>query len=146
MILMMEWVDEGLEILTEEECRALLATATVGRVAITVGALPVVLPVNFGLLDGDVVFVTGDGIKLRAAVDNTVVGFEVDEIDALAESGWSVMAVGNARLVTDTDEIARIRATGVRPWVRGGRDSWVRIWVSFLSGRRISPAVVENAG
>lgn len=39
----MEFVHEGLEILSEEECRSLLAGADVGRVAVTVGALPAVL-------------------------------------------------------------------------------------------------------
>ncbi len=135
----MEWVDEGLEILSEEACRELLATASVGRVAVTLSALPIVLPVNFGMLDGDVVFATGDGLKLRAALDEAVVGFEVDEIDPLAETGWSVLVVGPARLVTDPDEIARIRALGVRPWVRGAGGHWVRIVGTFLSGRRISP-------
>jgi nitroimidazol reductase NimA-like FMN-containing flavoprotein (pyridoxamine 5'-phosphate oxidase superfamily) len=87
MIVGMEFVDEGLEILTEDESRELLATAVVGRVAISVGALPVVLPVNFGVLDGDVVFATGEGLKLRSAMDDTMVGFEVDDIDPVAETG-----------------------------------------------------------
>jgi nitroimidazol reductase NimA-like FMN-containing flavoprotein (pyridoxamine 5'-phosphate oxidase superfamily) len=144
MIVGMEFVDEGLEILTEDESRELLATAVVGRVAISVGALPVVLPVNFGVLDGDVVFATGEGLKLRSAMDDTVVGFEVDDIDPVAETGWSVLVVGTARLVTDADEVVRIKELGVRPWVRRGRDYWVRIEVSFISGRRISP-VAEPA-
>jgi nitroimidazol reductase NimA-like FMN-containing flavoprotein (pyridoxamine 5'-phosphate oxidase superfamily) len=50
--------EDGLEVLSEEECRALLAQCEVGRVAITSGALPSILPVNFALLDGDIVFMT----------------------------------------------------------------------------------------
>ena len=39
----------GLEVLDRDECLRLLGTATLGRVGITFGALPVVLPVNFRL-------------------------------------------------------------------------------------------------
>jgi hypothetical protein len=37
-------VDDGLEILGEDDCRALLATQQVGRVVVTLGAIPAVLP------------------------------------------------------------------------------------------------------
>ncbi len=36
----------GLEVLEREECLRLLAGATIGRLGITIGTLPVVLPVN----------------------------------------------------------------------------------------------------
>ena len=133
----MEWIDEGLEILSEEQCQELLSEVGVGRVGITIGALPVVLPINYGLIDGDIVFATTDGTKLDAAVRNAVVAFEVDSIDDLAEKGWSVLVVGTAHEVTDPDEIERIAGLGVRPWVGGQRDRWVRIERSVVTGRRI---------
>ena len=42
----------GLRVLTREECLALLATAEIGRIAISARALPVILPVRFAM-DGD---------------------------------------------------------------------------------------------
>jgi hypothetical protein len=39
-------VDNGLEILSPEECRDLLRLGEVGRVAVTVAALPAIFPVN----------------------------------------------------------------------------------------------------
>lgn len=46
----------GLEILRAEECHQLLSSAAVGRVGVTMGALPTVLPVNF-LIDNDRILV-----------------------------------------------------------------------------------------
>ena len=71
----------GLEVLDRQECLRLLATATIGRIGITLGALPVILPVNFRLVDDRIVFRTGVGTKLDAATCNTIVAFEVDAVD-----------------------------------------------------------------
>src|SRR6187200_2130512 len=65
-----------LESLSEEECYYLLATSSIGRVGISVRALPEVLPVNYAVLDGDVIIRTGAGTKLDAALTNAVVAFE----------------------------------------------------------------------
>jgi hypothetical protein len=51
-------VDEDLEPLTEDHARGLLATGEVGRVGITIGALPAIFPVNYWLTDGTIVFRT----------------------------------------------------------------------------------------
>ncbi len=74
----MEIDRNGLEVLNREECLRLLRHATLGRVAITSGALPQVLPVNFRLFGDRIVFRTGLGTKLDAATSNNVVAFEVD--------------------------------------------------------------------
>lgn len=130
-------IDHGLEILPEEECRALLGQAALGRVAITLGALPAVLPVNFAVQDGDILFLTGEGTKLRAALHRAVVAFEVDDFDPARRSGWSVLAVGVAEEVTDEEELARAGQLRLAPWAGGDRTRWIRIRPEFLSGRRI---------
>lgn len=38
-------IDEGLELLDDTECRALLATVPIGRVAVTTNGLPAMFPV-----------------------------------------------------------------------------------------------------
>jgi uncharacterized protein len=97
--------DDGLELLSEAECHDLLAHHAVGRVAVTVGGLPAVFPVNYVVVDGDIVFKTGEGTKLSAALRHAVVAFQVDEIDRLYHEGWSVLAVGTAEVVTDPDDL-----------------------------------------
>jgi len=133
--------DEGLDLLTEPECYDLLASGSVGRVGVTVGALPVILPVNYRTVDRDVVFRTSPGTKLRAALDHAVIAFEVDALDERRRSGWSVLIVGRAHEVVDPREVAQLDALGLEPWAGdGGRDRWVRLHPEFVSGRRISQA------
>ena len=60
------------------ECIALLGSVQVGRVGVTIDALPAVLPVNFVVWNGSIVFRTVPGTKLDAAAAGDVVAFEVD--------------------------------------------------------------------
>src|SRR5688500_14548904 len=112
----MEVDRNGLEVLDRDECLRLLATATIGRIAMTSGALPVVLPVNFRLIDASIVIRTGRGSKLEAATRNAVVAFEVDSFDQFSHSGWSVMATGVAREVTDPTQRDRLRRSHIPRW------------------------------
>src|SRR5258708_30353275 len=134
---MMPLTDNGLELLTPEECHDLLARTGVGRVGVTIAALPAIFPVNHGSLDEDIVFLTGEGTKLRAAVDRAVVAFQVDQFDLATGTGWSVLAVGIATEITDPEELAAARRLGLRPMARGVRTHFVRIRPEFVSGRRI---------
>ena len=131
----MDLSEAGLVILSEEECAALVATRQIGRVGVTLGALPVILPVNYGVIDDDVVFATAEGTKLRAAADRAVVAFEVDDFDAVDQRGWSVLIVGRAREVGDPEELDRVRSLHLQPWAGGTRDRFIRISTEFMSGR-----------
>src|SRR5204862_2980903 len=96
----------GLEILDRAACVRLLGTVSLGRVGITVGALPTILPINFRI-DGDrILFRSGVGTKLDAATRGAVVAFEADDFDPLYHSGWSVVVTGVAREVSDPDDSA----------------------------------------
>ena len=61
-------VEDPLEVLNDDECLTLVASVAVGRVAVSIAALPTVFPVNFALYDHRIVFRTGPGTKLDAAV------------------------------------------------------------------------------
>ena len=128
---------EGLEILSDDECHTLLEIGRIGRVAVTVGDVSVIFPVNYALLDGDIVFRTSSGTKLAAAMRRATVSFEVDRIDAVFEDGWSVLVVGTAVEVDDDKELERVRGLELRTWAEGPREHVVRIRADFLSGRRI---------
>ncbi len=134
----MEVDRNGLEVLARAECLSLLAGATLGRVAVTSGSLPVVLPVNF-CLDGDqIVILTAEGSKLDAAAVNAVVAFEVDDFDSMYQSGWSVMVTGVAREVTDPAELARMHRVRVARWAPHGEGRYVTIATDRISGRRLA--------
>lgn len=133
-------VDDGLELLTEVECRERLAEADVGRVGISVGALPAIFPVNYAFLDGWILFRTAPGSKLAAAAGGAVVAFEVDDYQRADRSGWSVLAIGRAEVVHDLGVTFRVLAAQLEPWAAGMRSNIVRIDPEFVSGRRIRHA------
>jgi nitroimidazol reductase NimA-like FMN-containing flavoprotein (pyridoxamine 5'-phosphate oxidase superfamily) len=126
----------GLVILTRPECVELLKTASVGRIALSVGALPVVLPVNFGMLDDDIVLRTVPGSRLEAAARNAVVAFEVDRLEEPERDGWSVLVQGLASEIADPDEVDRARRVPLPPWL-GAHGVYLRIASRFMSGRRL---------
>ncbi|SDM35331.1 pyridoxamine 5'-phosphate oxidase family protein [Allokutzneria albata] len=128
----------NLEILEPAECLRLLGSAEIGRIAYTDEALPAVVPVNFLLHNGAIVFRTGQGGKLAAAVRNAVVAFEVDDVDSGTRTGWSVTAIGYARVVYDAGEWKALARLGLCTWAPGAHQSFVVIVPEILRGRRIS--------
>ena len=124
----------GLEVLDRESCLRLLRTATLGRIAITVGALSVILPITFTMVDDQIVFRTAPGTKLDAATQNAVVAFEVDDFDPLYHSGWSVAVTGVACEISDPSD-AMIRTTP--RWAPGADGRVVAIPLDRVSGRRL---------
>jgi len=130
--------------MSEAECRDLLATCEVGRIVLSLQAMPVALPVAYRLLGPDIVFRSAPGSKLTAAATNTVVGFEVDQLDSNTRSGWSVLVIGMSRLITSPDEIAGFEQTPIPEWLPGP-PHYVAIATQRISGRRLA-ATYDPAG
>jgi uncharacterized protein len=128
----------GFEALDEEECFGLLHRSSIGRVAVSMGAIPAIFLVNYHAMDRAIYFRTGEGTKLSAATRSAVVAFEIDEIDISYHHGWSVLAVGVADEVEDPVLLDRVRHFPLQPWAPGSRDHVVRIRPDFISGRRIT--------
>ena len=108
-------VDEGLELLTEDQARGLLATRETGRVGITVGALPAIFPVNYRLIDGSIVIRTAPGSRMSAGAESAVVAFEVDDYQLADRSGWSVLVVGRAKVIHDVAMACKALDAGLEP-------------------------------
>jgi len=125
-----------LEVLSEEECIDLLGRAHVGRVGVTVGAIPAIFPVHYAMLGRSVVFRTARGTKLEAALKHTVVAFEVDDVDESGSGGWSVLVVGMASKLTGhlLDEAL---ALPLDQWAPVGAEHVVTVAPDFVSGRRL---------
>ena len=131
--------------LTKSECFDLLAREHLGRVAFVDDLGPLVVPVNFVLDRHMVVFRTGEGTKLDAAVRGSRVAFEVDGADPAARTGWSVLVRGEAIEVTNPEELARLRTLRLDPWAPGVKTHYVRILPAVLTGRRIwAPSGASN--
>jgi nitroimidazol reductase NimA-like FMN-containing flavoprotein (pyridoxamine 5'-phosphate oxidase superfamily) len=137
------------EDLDEAECRRLLATAPIGRLGFTEGALPMIVPVHFVVRGDDVVICTLDGPKVRSAGRNDVVAFEVDSYDPDTREGWGVVVVGVTRLITDEADLAGLDALGFAPWSRQQGRHYFAVRMDSVRGRILTraeqPADLERA-
>jgi len=127
-----------IEVVSKEDCLALLGQAAIGRVAVSVGAIPEIFPVHFRLIDDAIFFQAVRGTKLHAASREAVVAFQVDEFDVDARRGWSVLVVGPSQEVTRPDEAVVARQQLDDGWVPGDPDHILRITPHRVSGRRIA--------
>lgn len=125
--------------LTADECLTLLAGAPMGRVVFTDRALPAIRPVNHIVDAGAVIIRSRLGGSIAATVGSprgVVVAYEADLIDPHEHTGWSVVATGTARLVTDPADKARYERL-LRPWVSMDADCVIRIEPQLLTGYRL---------
>jgi transcriptional regulator with XRE-family HTH domain len=124
--------------LSAEECWIRLSRHGVGRLAIDTPEGPTIVPLNYTVIDGAVMFRTASDTVPATAV-GAHVAFEVDHIDEALSQGWSVLIRGFARAVTDPDAVRRLTELAYSgPWAGGERDVWVRLEPVDTSGRRIT--------
>lgn len=124
--------------LSREECRELLRTRSVGRIAFHAGHGLRILPVNYVVHEDRVVFRTAAHGVIARSIRVADVAFEVDELDDQLRAGWSVLAVGRCERVTDPDQLATIaQAQSPTPWAAGERELHFAITWAGLSGRRL---------
>jgi nitroimidazol reductase NimA-like FMN-containing flavoprotein (pyridoxamine 5'-phosphate oxidase superfamily) len=136
---------QGIDVLDELDeatCLELLDASEIGRVVVSVGSLPAAFPVNIALHRKCLLFWTGQGTKLAAAVAGTVVAIEVDDVDTVSRSGWSVLAVGQSYVVSDPDVIAWAHERGLASWADGEPCDLhlVAVPLTMVSGRRVGVA------
>lgn len=126
----------GVRALSRTDCLMLLGSAAVGRLGVSVEALPAILPVNFVLTGDRVVFRTVPGTKLDATLARSVVAFEVDSYDASGAWGWSVLVRGIASEIVAPAELAEARALPLRAWpFADAVGRFVAVPITFVSGR-----------
>lgn len=123
-------------VIDEAQCIALIESTPIGRVGFTSDGAPLVLPVNFAMHEGAIVFRTLEGVKMAAAAEGQTVCFEVDQWDAGSKTGWSVVVRGTSTEVTDWAEIEQLENIGLTPW---SKEQWRKLWVKIvpteISGR-----------
>jgi nitroimidazol reductase NimA-like FMN-containing flavoprotein (pyridoxamine 5'-phosphate oxidase superfamily) len=124
-------------VLTDDECMALLRTNFLGRIGLSVSALPVVVPVNY-LVDGErIVICSEPGAKLEAARHGLVACLEIDEFDPLDHAGWSVLATGRLTEITAPEDLAVVQELPFRPWIPMSDPHFLSLSIELLSGRRL---------
>ncbi|HZT65516.1 MAG TPA: pyridoxamine 5'-phosphate oxidase family protein [Acidimicrobiales bacterium] len=132
----------GLDELTADECRRLLADNDLGRVAFAAEGRAHIFPVNYSSSGEAVVFRTSPGLKLDAMPLGRV-AFEIDGIDRGAGRAWSVVVQGVAHDITDAldDASQELRSATVVPLAPGERMHWIQIRADEVTGRsfRLAP-------
>lgn len=127
----------GLVEMTTEECWDRLRAAGAGRVAVSVGTTPDIFPVNYLIRDDEIVIRTEAGTKLAAATLMNAVAFEIDEIDPVAKTGWSVVVKGHGREATKIAELEALEELDMDPWVATPKPRWLVITPHEVTGRRV---------
>ncbi|MGH9051175.1 MAG: pyridoxamine 5'-phosphate oxidase family protein [Acidimicrobiia bacterium] len=136
------WLEE----LALEECVELLRREAVGRIAVVIDEFPVVLPVNYRLVEvGGLTWVA-----LRARPGSVIerapmnVAFEIDGIDPAHQQAWSVLVRGTLHHI-DPDAAGFRERFDPEPWLVAERDAWLRIEPFAISGRRLHASESEWA-
>jgi nitroimidazol reductase NimA-like FMN-containing flavoprotein (pyridoxamine 5'-phosphate oxidase superfamily) len=107
--------------LSERECWELLATASVGRLALSVRALPLIVPVQYYLDGRKLAVCLGHHELPERALDATVIAFAADSIDQVTRSGWLVQVQGRSviprglRIDTDCGWPAAAQVVEIEP-------------------------------
>jgi hypothetical protein len=132
-----------LDRLDEAECLRLIAPGGIGRIVYMGRYGLTVLPVNYKLHQGSILFRTGQdsptGEDLQTGIAHAEyqVAFEIDDIDPTAHEGWSVLIHGPAHQMTTDSERALVEESGVEPWGPGPKELAIRITPDRIAGRRL---------
>lgn len=132
--------ERGSELLSRTECRRLLARAA-GRVAhlgLVVDGQPVVIPVNYTMLDRDILLRLGPGTSLDELGRSPIVALEVDMVPPEGGEAWSVVVQGVGSPLEDPGALARAAGSGLSPLVPEPGHDYVQIRTGVLTGRRFS--------
>lgn len=124
---------EPVKELSREECWEYLKTATVARLAVSVGGEVDIFPINIHADGETVLFRTAPGTKLLELTVNSRVALEADahtEADA-----WSVVIKGTAREVQHQAEIDAADASPLDPWVPTLKYRYVKVVPTTMTGR-----------
>ena len=135
-------------VLGPSECLELLAQVEIGRIALSVDALPVILPVAFALVDEQIHFWSMQDSKLDAAVDNRVVAFESGAFEPEAGTGWSVLIQGMTQVLHESDSTTAPFQPPSQWDTSEDRHRMIRIQPRVITGQRIlimSPTPTSDA-
>lgn len=123
----------SMNILDVDECLVLLRWETIGRLGVPIpDSAPSVVPVNFALSHGTIVFRTDDGEKLDHLLGHQV-SFEVDRFDLFRRVGWSVLVQG----VAHEADPSIVDDVELESWLPGSMPHVIQIVPTSITGRRL---------
>jgi hypothetical protein len=136
--------DAWLEELSLDTCLHYLRENAVGRIAVVIDAFPVVLPVNYRLVETS----GRTWLAIRTRPGNVIeraplhVAFEIDAIDPIHQQGWSVLVRGTL-IHVDPTAAGFGERFDPHPWLLAERDAWLVIEPFAITGRQLHPEQTE---
>jgi hypothetical protein len=128
-------------------CLRLLGAHAVGRLCVLDGGYPAAFPVNYRLVfDTNGVPVIVLRVRPGSVLDvaGLNVGFQLDGLDSIDETGWSVLARGVLRDGQIEGAPDWLKYWDPRPWA-GPRGQWMYVPIAQVSGRQLLVTVAEWA-
>lgn len=126
----------GFVVLDRDACLARLALRRVAALAITEGALPLVLPALYVLSGEDMLVGAARSGILGRRLPNSVISLCVHNVDEDLLSGWTVTTTGWAEPVSSPAELSGAHA--LRQWTSDPASQVVvRVSTKHISGRQI---------
>lgn len=124
--------------LPRHQTESLVRAGSAGRVALCTTEGPYLVPVNYSVVDEAVVIRTTQDSFLATHAPGAMLAFEVDQFDYENHRGWSVVARGTARRITQIRELEHVMATWEpRTWADGQRCVFLYLPWQQLTGRRL---------
>jgi hypothetical protein len=122
----------------DKQCLALLGRTQLGRIALSLKAMPVVVPVRYTLDDGDLLFsVSGD--QLIRALHGNIAALQSDGFEEDSGQRWTVFATGPVRRVEGYEDFGLVVPSLSSAPVTADREEsgLFRLKPAILSGRWI---------
>lgn len=124
------------------DCWQLLETAEIARFAWNGPRGVSMVPVNYSIADGALWFRTTPYAEHAREAGGQWVAVEVDSLDPVERSGWSVVVRGVAEVIDPADVPDLL--IDLRVWPHGTRNLLVRVEPVEVTGRRLLPATGEG--
>lgn len=121
-------------ILSKEQCLDRLGETPVGRIGLSIGALPVIFPIQCTVVGNSVLFPTDKGSSLGVAASGAVVAFQADAHIPAEGLWWSVLLQGVATPLSAGETESYAALFSPSPWT-GPTPGLLRIPADNISGR-----------
>jgi nitroimidazol reductase NimA-like FMN-containing flavoprotein (pyridoxamine 5'-phosphate oxidase superfamily) len=119
--------------LDTDECWGLLATNSLGRIAMCAAGEIDIFPINYYADGSTILFRTAPGTKLMELTIDDNVAFEID--GRHGGKAFSVVVKGTARQLELSHEIERAEAAPLEPWIPTLKYRFVHITPTLITGR-----------
>ncbi|HEY0891282.1 MAG TPA: pyridoxamine 5'-phosphate oxidase family protein [Nocardioides sp.] len=124
------------------ECEERLRAGKVGRMAVSTPTGPHIVPLNYVVVDdahGPMVVVRTAAYSLLGTYGTgSMLAFQIDEIEAESEQGWSVEVRGRGEIAYTLRDTGLLRAGHTpEPWAAGHRSMFLKLRWTEISGRRL---------